>query len=278
MQLLRHRSVERAPVVEGRKPALGEHQPQHLLAARPRVLRIRHRVEAARIGRDPCEQRRLGDRQLRGAMPEVGARRTLDAVGAVPEVDRVQVRGEDLVLRPALLELPRERGFLQLAADRPLAGDVGVLHELLRDRGAALHRALVRDVGPESAPHAAHVEAAVLVEPAVLRRDDRLLHEEADPVGRHEHAALRPAEHCEDRLPIVRVDVAVDLPALLRRRVERAQLAADRRHHPEHERREREHTQDRQEGEQAELADPATAARRAPLGAVLPSEHGRAGF
>jgi hypothetical protein len=67
-------------------------------------------------------------------MPEVRDRRLVDAVGAVPEVDRVQVRSQDLLLRPLLLELPRKRRLAQLAADRALVPDVGVLDELLRDR------------------------------------------------------------------------------------------------------------------------------------------------
>ena len=94
----------------------------------------------------------------------------------MPEVDRVQIGGQDLILRPLLLELPRERRLEELAADRLLAGQVGVLDELLGDRRAALHRTVVRDVGPERARHAADVDAAVLVEALVLDGDDRVLH------------------------------------------------------------------------------------------------------
>ena len=43
------------------------------------------------------------------AVAEVDAAGLLDPVGAVAEVDRVEVGGQDLVLRPALLELPGER-------------------------------------------------------------------------------------------------------------------------------------------------------------------------
>ena len=64
-------------------------------APRPRLARVRHRVVARGVGRHAGEQRRLRDRHPLDAVAEVGASRLLDAVGAVAEVDRVQVRLED---------------------------------------------------------------------------------------------------------------------------------------------------------------------------------------
>src|SRR4029077_19317487 len=98
----------------------------------------------------------------------------------VPEVDGVEVCGQDPVLRPALLELPGESCLGQLARDRLLAREIRVLDELLGDRRTALHRAAVRDVGPDRAGHAAEVDAAVLVEALVLDRNDRVLHPRVD--------------------------------------------------------------------------------------------------
>src|SRR5581483_3841354 len=120
------------------------------------------------ILRDPGEERGLRKRQPLRVVPEVGPRRALDAVRAVAEVNGVQVTREDAVLRPALLDLPREGRLLQLARQRALARDVRVLDELLRDRRAALDDLPVRDVGPERATDAAQVEAPVLVEALVL--------------------------------------------------------------------------------------------------------------
>src|SRR5207253_4553649 len=110
--------------------------------------------------------------QLGGARIEVRLCRPLDPVGAVPEVDRVQVRGEDAVFRPALFELPGERRLLELSADRSPRRHARVLDELLCDRGTALHDLLTRDVGPHSATDATQIDAAVLVEALVFDRDD----------------------------------------------------------------------------------------------------------
>ena len=154
--------------------------PQHEVPARLRDLRVRDGVPQARVLRDAREQSGLGRPHCLRRVVEVDARGLLDAVRAVPEVDGVEIGGEDLVLLPPLLELPGERRFEELAPDRLLARQVRVLDELLRDRRAALHDAAMRDVGPERPRHAAHVDAAVLVEALVLGGDDRVLHPRRD--------------------------------------------------------------------------------------------------
>src|SRR5438477_5768666 len=191
-------------------------------------------------------------------MAEIGASRSLDPVRTVSEVDRVQVRGQDAVLLPVLLELPRERGFLELPRHRVGVAGQLVLDELLRDRRPALDRGLVLDVREERAAHAPDVDAAVLEEALVLRRDDGLLQPRRDLAALDEHAALAAAQHRKDRVAVARVDVAVDLLSRrLLERVEPGQLLAHGQHEAEGEGGDREYAQDPDEGEKAELADPA---------------------
>src|SRR5207344_995829 len=106
-----------------------EDVPSPLLRAR----RARDGVVSARVGGDAGEESSLRQTELLGALLEVRARSLLDPVRAVSEVDRVQVRGEDPILAPALLELPGERSLSHLAGDGPLVPDVRVLDELLGD-------------------------------------------------------------------------------------------------------------------------------------------------
>ena len=72
---------------------------------------------------------------------EVGAGGGLDPVGALAEVDRVEVLGEDFVLGPVALEPVGERRLAELLEDRAAAlrGE-RVLDELLGDRRGALLR------------------------------------------------------------------------------------------------------------------------------------------
>ncbi len=186
-------------------------------------------------------------------MAEVHARRLLDAVGAVPEVDRVEIGGEDAVLRPLLLELPRQSCLLELALERTAALDVGVLHELLRDRRAAFDHGTVAQVLPDGARDPADVDAPVLEEPAILDRDDGLLHDVRDLLGLHDDPGLVAAEHGE-HAAVRGVDVAV-LVGPVARRVELRQLTRDRGHETERERRDADETEHEEKREQAQLAD-----------------------
>ena len=137
--------------------------------------------------------------------PEVGLGRGLDPVGALAEIHRVQVVGEDLVLREPMLHLQGERGLVDLAAEVLGIAGVEVLHELLGDRRAALDHATVRDVDREGACERVRVDPAVVVEAAVLDRDggvtDRLRH----LIGGEDDAVLGRVQVGDER-PVARVD------------------------------------------------------------------------
>ena len=247
------------------------HQPEDVPPAGFRVVGVCRRVVETGVGRNPGEERRLREIQLVRVLLEVRARGLLDAVGAVPEVDGVEVRGENAVLAPPLLELPCERGFPHLPRERPLVPDVGVLDELLRDRRSALDDLSVSHVLPEGARHSADVDPLVLEEALVLDRDDRLAHDRRDVVRADEDAALVATENGEDRAAVRRVDDRVDVRAL-RGRIEGGDLARDGAHETERERQCREDEENAKQRREAPLANSAPRTRR-PL--LSPNPQGR---
>ena len=251
--------------------ALAEHQREHRVSPLTRRGRARDRVVGRRVRRDACKECRFGQSQLARVLVEVDAGRHLDPVRAVPEVDGVQVRGQDPVLGPAPLELPGERRLLQLPADGALGLDVRVLDELLRDGRAALDDVLVAQVGPDRAEDPAEVDSPVLPEAAILDCDDRLLHDRGDLLRGHDHTALVAAQDGEDRA-VRGVDVAVALDAGVVRRVERGDVVGDRLHEAEGERGRAREPQHAEEQEEAELADPAPGPR-GPLRRASSSQH-----
>jgi len=87
--------------------------------------------------------------------------------------------------------------------------------------------ALVRDVGPEGARHAADVDAAMLVEALVLDRDDRVPEPRGHRGRRDDDPRLRATQDREHRVAVRGVDVGVRLGVLLRR-VELRDLGSDR--------------------------------------------------
>ena len=203
-----------------------EHPLEHQVAARPRGLRVLDRVVHARRGDHPGQERRLvrghvhrlagvgvllllDDRRRVAhagvvgagalvrlvAVAEVGAHGGLDPVGAVAEVDRVQVLREDLLLRPLALEVVSERGLAELLEHGAVAlCGQRVLHELLRDGRAALGGAALQDVLDERARDAGVVHSLVAVEAAVLDRDHRVLDVRRDLVLADKDAVLVAGE------------------------------------------------------------------------------------
>ena len=159
------RAVDRAAV---------EHRLQDDVAARDRALEVDGRRVARRRLHQAGEQRGFRHRQLRRRLAEVTARRCLDAVQTVAEVDLVQIQLEDFVLGERALEPPREDQFLQLPADGLVRRQEALPRELLRDRAAALRGAAVAKVGDRRSRHAADVEAAVIVEPLIFDGEDRV--------------------------------------------------------------------------------------------------------
>ena len=117
-----------------------------------------------------CEAFRAADRDV-----EVVFGGGADPVVAVAEVDHGQVAVENLVLAGLAVELAGQDGLADLADQGALLVGEGQLDVLLGDGRAALQRPVVADVVPEGPQGAAQVDAAVVVEVAVLVGDHRLL-------------------------------------------------------------------------------------------------------
>jgi hypothetical protein len=282
---LGERLPAREVVLRLREEVLLEHPLEHDVAALQRRLRVGDRVVRAGRGDHAREQRGVLRGEIGGALLvtldvatrvkrlEVRARRRLDAIGAVPEVDRVQVVVEDLLLGPLVRQVVRERGLAQLLEQRAVVlGGEGVLHQLLGDRRAALHDALLDHVLVKGAADAAQVDALVGVEAPVLDRDDRVLHHGSDLGLLEEQPLLAAGEQPEVvALHVRQVRVA------RRRELELRQVGRDGHHHPEDGRDPREEAEADQQQEQPQLADPHVPARRlGPLAlAVRPQrDHG----
>ena len=156
------------------------HLRQHLVASLPGCALVAERVVFRGRLRQPREQRRLLEVQLRGRPVEEDARCRLDADRGLPADgavgDAVEVAGEDRALGVVFVVVDRQLGLDDLLAQRVLvAAQIQVAHELHRDRRAALQWRPVDDVLDGRAEYAGEVDAVVLVEPLILDRDRRVL-------------------------------------------------------------------------------------------------------
>ena len=206
-----------------RQVAVREHGAQHLVASAQRLARLLVRVVVRRCLRQPCEQRGLRQRQQPRRAAEVRLGGCLDTVGVVAVVDRVQVLTQDPVLRVLAVELDRQAGFLRLALERALVRDrVQVADELLCDRRRALHRPARLDVPDRCAKDALPVDAAVLVETAILDRDRRLAHPGGDVAQVLDRLTV---PLCRDRAELLAVAVVDERVGAERDRLQGLQVA-----------------------------------------------------
>ena len=194
------------------------------------------RREARRGLHQTGEHRRLPEGQLARLDVEVGPRGGAQAVRAVAEIDARQVAAEDLFLAQPALEVKGDDNFLQLAPDRPVAGQEACLGELLRQRRSALGHAAGFGVAEQRAGDALRIDPPVVVEAPVLDRDDR-----GGDIGRQlgdrDGSLFVVAAPCDRRAAGVEQDKA--------RVLERLERAAERcgDHEPDAERNDRQDDQ-----------------------------------
>jgi hypothetical protein len=118
-------------------PQLG-HPAQYVMLALLGALRVGDRVVKRRRLGQSREHRRLGEVELVERLAEVDLRSGAEAVGALAEIDLVDVKLEDLLLGQAVLDLECEQRLVQLAGERLLRREKEVAGHLHGDRARAL--------------------------------------------------------------------------------------------------------------------------------------------
>jgi hypothetical protein len=96
------------------------------------------------------------------------------AAAVLPQVDLVGIGGQDLVLVVAPVQQQGHVGLVELALQRALLGQIEVLDQLLRQRAGTLHGAPGHQVLVGGTGDALGIDAVVLVELAVLDRQQGL--------------------------------------------------------------------------------------------------------
>ena len=154
------------------------HQLEHQVASHAGTLPVSMRRDAVRRLDDRGEQRRLGDRQLAGTLPEVEARRLSHAVdlrrAALAEVDLIQVGLEDRLLVVPGLDEQGHHGLGELSLQGLLGGEEEVLDELLGQRARTLTDAPRPEVRDERAGDAAEIDTMVTLEALILDGQHRV--------------------------------------------------------------------------------------------------------
>jgi hypothetical protein len=185
----------------------------------------------------PGQQRGLAEPELLDRLAEVGARGGLHADRGLAAERAVRDGVEVLVEDPALaadagllvLELLGQLGLADLALVRPLPRDVEVADQLHRDRGAALHGLVAREVLDRRAHDARVVDALVVVEALVLDRHRGVLEVLRDLRAGHRLAQLVGLDEAQARA-VRGADLGLRAELARLQRVERRRGGRDRDH------------------------------------------------
>ena len=157
--------------------AIGEHARKHHVATIERIVGVDDRVVHCGRIRNADERRGLSNSEVTRIHRVIMLRRSLDAVAVVAIVDGVQIHHQNLVFGINLFHLFGERHLANFTLDGNLVHlgrQDGIAHILLRDGGSALLTA--GEIHDYRADNALQVNAAVIVEALVFRRDRPLEH------------------------------------------------------------------------------------------------------
>ena len=174
--------------------------------------------------RQPGEQCRLAQVELPGRLVEIEARRLANPIAPVPEIDVVQIDGEQLILAEVLLQPAGQDGLPDFAGKAALRREHHVLDDLLGNRRGALSQPHLLQVDDERAQDAEVVEPVVRVKIAVLGRDHGLAHDRGDLFEGNDAAAL--AEELGNLNAVLIEDLRHLRRVVIGHRLEARQIAA----------------------------------------------------
>ena len=122
------------------------------------------------------DDRRFGGAEVGRRMAEEFAAGAVDPVGSATEIDLVQIKLEDLLLREFPFERHRQHRFAQFAVERAVGIEEHVARKLLRNRGGAADPLVPRHAFDDRTRQAHRIDAEMRLEALILDRDHRILH------------------------------------------------------------------------------------------------------
>src|SRR6476646_968958 len=153
-----------------------DHQLQHQISPRYCSLRMASRGVEGRSPGQSGESGCLSQCQAAAALPKQIPARRLNSIGAIAEIDDVQVRLQNLLFRKAGLESMCQFEFDQLPAETPLAREMrkkSASHHLHGDRAETFPEAQCLEISQGGSTGAPPIHPVMVVEAAVFGCDER---------------------------------------------------------------------------------------------------------
>ena len=150
------------------------HVLQHVVGAGAGCGQIDMRREFGRRLEQPRQHRSFRHRDVANRLAEIKFSRRLNAERAAAHIGAIQIELQNLALGQAELQPHGEKRLAHLAIKGAFIVEKQILGQLLRDGGAALDDAGGARIDAERAGRADGVDAPMLVEAAIFRRQDGL--------------------------------------------------------------------------------------------------------
>ncbi len=160
--------------------AVLHHAIDHVVAPLESAIALAKRVQEGRRLRQRRQIGGIRDRELVHRLVEIKQRGGRHPIGPETEIDLVEIKLEDLLLRISALDLERQQRLLDLALERHLVGQQEILGDLLGDGRGALRAAVgtvILEVEHAGARDAAEIEPAMFIEILVLGRHEGVEHQ-----------------------------------------------------------------------------------------------------
>jgi len=223
------------------------HAAQYVLLAQACALRVDDRVEGGRRLGQAGQHRRFGRRDVLERLAVIDLRGRAETVGALAEVNLVDIEFEDLVLAQVRFDLERQQGLVQFPCIGLFRGQEKVLGDLLCDGRRALLLAAADEIAGRGPDDAERIDATVLIEALVFGRQDGLLHDLGDVLDMDDLASFFP--ELSDQIAVGGEDAQRNLWAIIGQNLERREVRiGEYKHHGNHRGNHRQGTDEQENG------------------------------
>ena len=189
------------------------------------------RVKACRAVDDSGQQGRLIERQLVEGFVEIIERGRSGSIGALAEINLVEIELENLVLGEGALDTTRQHHFLHLAFQSLRRRQQEVFGHLLGNRRGPLEAFTqndMTDIGKGRTDNTAEIQSAMLVKILVLGRNEGLDQALGNVFDGHEHTML--AGILGDQATIAGMDTAHHRRLVFRQLLVVGEICGDAHH------------------------------------------------
>ena len=172
------------------------HATQHILLSGFRAGKVYYRIVFGRRFGQAGQHRKFGQTEFAHRFAEVSTRGSFKAISALPEINLIDIKLENLVLGEIAFDLDGQHGLGQFARKSFFIRQKKIARHLHGDSRGSLFGAAGEQIRTDSAQDTYCIHAPMAIETLVFSRDNGIAHMLGHFIDRHERASFFP-EFCD---------------------------------------------------------------------------------